>query len=107
MKGRNSNNYHFKIYKIDESNNMFDIKYFISAKEICEIYNCSRFTIYYKINNPTIKSRKMPNLYIEKIREPIHIQISVLNPRHQESIKSIKSIENISIENNNSINTKC
>jgi hypothetical protein len=79
VKGQNHSIYHFKIYKYDNNNNIINIKYFISAKQICETYNCSRYSIYNKINNPNTKSRTFINMTIEKIKEPMHILIE--NPR--------------------------
>jgi hypothetical protein len=79
VQGSNATNYHFRTYKLDENNDKIDETYYISCKIICELYKCSRFTVYYKINNPTVKSRTFPDIFIEKIREPF--KISINNPR--------------------------
>ena len=88
-KGPLVNNYHYKIIIYDKNNNIVKINYYKTAQEICNLYNCSRTIIYNKIKNPTIKSRKLIDMIIEKIAEPINITIP--NPRINENIEQINT----------------
>ena len=69
------NNYHFKVIKYDIDNNIIEIKFYRTHKEICIDFNCSKNTIYQRINHPSKNSRIFKNIHIEQIRIPIRIMI--------------------------------
>ena len=75
VNGINANVYHYKIYSIDKDNNISNEQFFLSAKEISNLYNITTRTIYNLIKNPKIKSRKLGNIIIERIHIPKRIVI--------------------------------
>ena len=75
VKGINNSFYHYKTYTIDKDNNIINEQYFMTAKEISNLFNIAVRTINYTIKNPTKKSRKLGNIRIERVKIPTRITI--------------------------------
>ena len=75
VKGINSSFYHYKTYSIDKDNNIINEQYYMTAKEISNLYNINIRTIWHTIKNPLIKSRKLGNIKIERVKVPIRILV--------------------------------
>lgn len=75
VKGINNSFYHYKTYTIDKDNNIINEQYYMTAKEICNLYNITVATICYTIKNSLIKSRKLGNIKIERVKVPIRILV--------------------------------
>lgn len=70
--------YHFAITKFDENNIETGKKYYKSLYEMTEEYKVSRATISNLITGRVKRSRKLGNVIIKRIREPV--RISIMNP---------------------------
>jgi len=90
-RGPSNNAYHFKLHKYDIDNNLINIKYYKTAKEICNEYICCRNTIYEYLKHPEKPHYKLGNIKLERIHEPMHILVK--NPR------IVEIQQNISIDN--------
>ena len=75
VKGINNSFYHYKTYTIDKDNNIINEQYFMTAKEISNLFNVAIRTINYTLKNPTVKSRKLGNIRIERVKIPNRITI--------------------------------
>ena len=75
VKGINNSFYHYKTYTIDKDNNIINEQYFMTAKEISNLFNVAIRTINYTLKNPTVKSRKLGNIRIERVKIPTRITI--------------------------------
>ena len=55
MRSENKSFYHFIIHESSDNGDII-LKYFTTAKKVCEEYNISRPTIYRLLNNPNAKT---------------------------------------------------
>tara|TARA_R110001592_G_scaffold286379_1_gene554905 strand:+ start:4448 stop:4711 length:264 start_codon:yes stop_codon:yes gene_type:complete len=71
----NLTNYHYKIDFLDDDGETLHSVYHYTAKEIQEVYGCSRATIYNKIRLDHVKPKKFKNMKISKVLVPVFIKV--------------------------------
>jgi hypothetical protein len=65
------NYYYYKVIEYDENKQIKQSKLYITRKEITEEYGISIRIINFFVGDPNYTSRKVPNLKILKIKEPV------------------------------------
>ena len=69
---KNSQDYKYKVEKLNELNEIINTNYYVTQKEIQDKYNLKRSAVYYILNNP---SRRKANDYINisKLDQPMPV----------------------------------
>lgn len=75
-KNPNKSFYHYKIDLLDKEGEVVQSTYYMTLYEIMETFSCAKKTILDKIRDPQLKSRKLPNTKIHRVKEPVFLMVA-------------------------------
>ena len=72
----NQSFYHFKAVFVDDNAEIEKVKYYLTAFDVCQDFNCCRKTIYDKVRDPLRLGRygQFANVIIQKVKEPVYVR---------------------------------
>lgn len=74
MKGyKNKNFYHYVVETYDDNNKFVERNYYLTSEDICKKYDCCKKSFFNYLKEPKKTNRKLKNLKIYRILEPVHI----------------------------------
>ena len=79
-KNPNRTYYHYCVETFDD-NKFVSRRYYMTSKQIIEEYGCSQKSFFLHIKNPNPKSKKLGNVKIYRILEPVNVLVA--NPNLQ------------------------
>ena len=74
-KNQNKTNYHYVAESFDKDNKFQDRSYYMTSNDICIEYACCAKSLFNHINKPNKRSKKLGNLIITRILEPVRIML--------------------------------
>ncbi len=64
--------YHYQVVELDENNEKFNVKYFLTCKEVENTYGISQKSVWKLTANPEYESRKAPHIKVFKVYKPVY-----------------------------------